>query len=369
VLQAQARALDLLDLDRLAREAGTAISAVLLGAIAASGVLPIPREAFEQAIRASGKGVEASLRGFARAFDAMEQRRASVAAVEVALAPEPAVDLRALARARLADYQDDAYAALYEQRLARIEAAERAADPARGHGGAIVHEVTRWLALWMAFDDIVRVAALKLAAGRQARVRRETGAADDEIVKVFDHFKPGVPEFAALLPGPWAQRLRDWDRRRIARGQDPWALPLKIGSHTVAGALALRAVAALKGQRRRGSRFALEQSLIERWLAAVERGTHDGWALGHELARCGRLVKGYGSTNERGKETLLHIVDHLAGGAAGADARAAAVRAACDAALADDTGAAFDRTALAHGAPARPPREQVVRWHRRRPAG
>jgi indolepyruvate ferredoxin oxidoreductase beta subunit len=32
-----------------------------------------------------------------------------------------------------------------------------------------------------------------------------------------------------------------------------------VGTHGVLGVLALRALAALKGQRRRGSRFALEQ--------------------------------------------------------------------------------------------------------------
>jgi hypothetical protein len=53
-------------------------------------------------------------------------------------------------------------------------------------------------------------------------------------------------------------------------------------------------------------------ALIERWLAAVERGTREHWALGHELALCGRLIKGYGSTNERGKANLLHMIEHLA---------------------------------------------------------
>jgi hypothetical protein len=73
-------------------------------------------------------------------------------------------------------------------------------------------------------------------------------------------------------------------------------------------------VAALKGQRRRGSRFALEQALIERWLGPSNAARASDEALGLELARCGRLIKGYGSTNERGKDNLLHIVDHLAVG-------------------------------------------------------
>lgn len=356
-LQRHARGTELLDLAALAREAGTVVSAVLLGAIAASGVLPFGREVFEAQIAAGGKGgkgVQASLRGFALAFDAVTRRRAQQALVDAALAPPapaPAPDLRALARERLRRYQDAAYVQLYDQRLARLAAVADAAT---------VDEAARWLALWMSFDDIVHVAALKLAASRQARVRREVAARDDEIVKLYDHFKPGVPEFAALLPERLAQRLLAWDRRRVAAGREPWALPLKVGTHTVLGTLALRCVAALKGQRRRGQRFALEQQLIERWLAAVEQGARQDAALGLELARCGRLVKGYGSTNERGKHNLLHIVDHLH--------TAAAVRAAREAALADDAGRGLDQTLLAHGAPARSPREQTIRWYKRRPA-
>ncbi len=375
VLQRHSREAELLDLAALAQSAGSAISAVLFGAIAASGVLPFGRGVCEDTIRAAGKGVMPSLRGFALAFDTLKQRRDQRALVDAALQPEPPQpspppppDLRAIARQRLTAYQDADYSRLYEQRLARVEAAESLGDPGGANGGATVQEVTRWLALWMAFDDIVQVAALKLKASRQLRLRSEVGARDDEIVKVFDHFKPGVPEFAALLPATLATRLLDWDRRRVARGLDPWALPLKIGGHTVFGTLALKAAAALKGQRRRGSRFALEQLLIERWLAAVERGAREHPSLGHELALCGRLIKGYGSTNERGKNNLLHIIDHLAGKPNAAPERAAAVRAAREAALADDAGTALDKTLVAHGAPARPVREQTIRWYKRNPA-
>lgn len=361
-VQRHVRGIELLDMGTMARESGTAISAVLLGAIAACGVLPFSREVFEATIRAGGRGVDASLRGFAAAFDALARRREQHAAVQAALAPP---DLRTLARLRLLDYQDADYARLYEERLARIESAVRASP---GTDDAIVQEVIRWLALWMMFDDIVRVAALKLADARWQRVRREVAARDDEVVKVFDHFKPGVAELAGLLPAALANRLLAWDRRRVARGREPWSLALKVGAHTVMGTLALRCLAGLKRHRRRGHRFATEQALIERWLGAVERGTREGGALGHEVAACGRLVKGYGATNERGKTNLLHIIDHLAFGAGDAAARAQAVRAAREAALADDAGVALDRTLRAHGAPARPVREQTLRFYRRRPA-
>jgi indolepyruvate ferredoxin oxidoreductase, beta subunit len=284
--------------------------------------------------------------------------------------PADVHDMLALGHARLREYQDDAYAALYVQRLQRVLAAERSADGAGANGHATTREVARWLALWMAFDDIVRVAELKSRASRHARVRREVGARDDELLRVHDYFKPGVAEFAALLPRSLAMRLRRWDRRRVARGREPFALPLKLASHSVGGMLALRALAALKRMRRIGSRYAEEQALIERWLAAVEHGARTDWRLGHEIALAGRLIKGYGSTNERGKANLLHVVEHLAT-SSNLDApasRADAIRAAREAALADDAGTALDRALAQHGAPPRPVPEQPIRWVRQRPA-
>jgi indolepyruvate ferredoxin oxidoreductase beta subunit len=390
VVQRHSRETEVLDMAALARAAGTAISAVLFGAIAATGLLPFPRVAFEETIRRSGKGVEASLRGFAAACDAVAQRRAQTAPVRALVdaalqralpagttaAALPAAVSGAfpaalhervgLGHARVVEYQDAAYGQLYLDRLLRLLAAERAAG---GHAAAATHEAARWLALWMAFDDVVRVAALKLRTSRQQRVRREVAARDDEIVRLHDHFKPGVAEFAGLLPAGLAQRLVRWDAARRAQGRDAWALPLKVGTHTVLGALALRGMAALKGWRRRGSRWAIEQALIERWLAAVEAGAREDAALGFEIAACGRLIKGYGSTNERGKHNLLHVIEHLAPAASGRPCaeRAAAVRAAREAALADETGLALDRTLRAHGAPVRPLQAQPVRFYKRRP--
>jgi indolepyruvate ferredoxin oxidoreductase beta subunit len=381
VLQRHARAAEVLDFGALARDAGTAISAVLLGAIAACGVLPFARADYEATIRRSGKGVEASLRGFALAHDAFAARRGERARIEALLPPAPAAaaapaeppaawrerfpaplhGLLALAHARLLDYQDARYAALYADRLARVVAAER--DPA--HAASL--EVARWLALWMAYDDIARVAQLKLRASRHRRLRSEVGARDDEIVKTYEHFKPGVPEIAGLLPRALAARLSAWDARRRARGREAWALPLRIGSHTVAGTLALRCAAALRRLRVHGSRHAAEQALIERWLGAVEKGLAEDGALGAELAACGRLIKGYGSTNERGKERLLHIVDHVAFSAQPAARRALAVRDVRVAATSDDSGAAFDARLREHQAPPRPLVAQPVRWYRRRP--
>ncbi|MES2145445.1 MAG: indolepyruvate oxidoreductase subunit beta family protein, partial [Pseudomonadota bacterium] len=58
------------DFDAVAVAHGSVISATLFGALSASDALPFPREAFEAAIRAGGKGVEPSVRAFAAGYDA-----------------------------------------------------------------------------------------------------------------------------------------------------------------------------------------------------------------------------------------------------------------------------------------------------------
>jgi len=64
--------------------------------------------------------------------------------------------LIALGYERLVDYQSPLYAKQYMERLYEVHRAERESDPGLEHGWAITREMARWLALWMAFDDIVR---------------------------------------------------------------------------------------------------------------------------------------------------------------------------------------------------------------------
>jgi indolepyruvate ferredoxin oxidoreductase beta subunit len=271
--------------------------------------------------------------------------------------------------ARLVEFQDRAYADLYVERLRVILAAERAAGAPAVHDYATTRETARFLALWMAFDDVVRVASLKCRASRFARVRREVGAGADDIVRIVDYLKPGMPEIAGLLPASWSRRLLAWDRRRQARGRPPFAFALRLRADGIIGFAMLRTLAGLRGLRRHSARYAEEQALIGRWLAAVAGATRLDWRLGHELALCGRLIKGYGATNERGKRNLVHIVEHLAEtSGTSAAARAEAVRQAREAALADEAGTALDATLVHHGAPPRPAIAQPIVWTRKRAA-
>src|SRR4029079_16736394 len=95
----------LFDMRKLAQENGTVINAVLFGAMAGSGVLPLAREACEQAIRQGGRGAQASLRGFAAGCESDVTQRP---APGEPAAPRRATELHEvmrLALKRLREYQ------------------------------------------------------------------------------------------------------------------------------------------------------------------------------------------------------------------------------------------------------------------------
>ena len=369
-----------MDMASLCQQSGTMVSAVMLGAIAGSGLLPFARTHYEAVLAGPSKAAQASLRGFALAFDLVTRQREQAQYVERVMQPAVAVPavaalpadvaakfpavlhpLMGLAHQRLVEYQGPAYARLYVHRLERLLQAEAYANDA---SHPVTAETTRWLALWMAFDDIIRVADLKSRASRWSRVTQEVKAQEGDVLKVYDHFKPGVPELAALLPQGLANTLLRWDRARVARGQAPWSLPLKVARHALWGMASLRLLASLRGLRPWGSRYATEQKLIEEWLGGIEAATRLSPSLGLELARCGQLIKGYGSTNERGKDNLLHILRHVCGPASAVPVaeQAEAVARIRHAALQDEAGQALDQALLQHGAPARSVKEQPVLW-------
>src|SRR5260221_2513221 len=189
----------LFDMRELAQKNGTVINAVLFGAMAGSCVLPLPREVCEQAIRQGGRGAEATLRGFAAGYDIAAGSRPAPAAAAPPRRATGLNDVVQLGIARLTDYQGPSYAKLFEERLKPfLQSDER-----------VVSEVARHLALWMSYEDIIRVADLKTRASRFERVRKEVGAKSGEPVIVIDYLKPGVEEFASLLPSFLGKRSEE----------------------------------------------------------------------------------------------------------------------------------------------------------------
>jgi indolepyruvate ferredoxin oxidoreductase, beta subunit len=363
-----ARELVAFDMAALADATGSVLSAVLFGALAGAGALPIARTAFEAAIRRGQVGVTSSLAAFAAGFEAARAGEAkdpaasAVAGSALAAsavgggkddAPSPIRELArtaardhggeagavvAAAVERLNDYQDADYASEFLARLARF----RQIDARHGDGsGRLLAEVARQLALGMTYEDTIRVAELKVRPSRFARVREEVQVEAGQILEIAEFFHPRVQEIADTLPAPaghWLMRT-SWAHRFVERYLRKGKV---VKTTSVSGFLLLYALTRLKPLRRRSLRFAAEQAALAAWLDLVAETAPSNYALALEVARMRSLVKGYGETLERGRakfDKLAAVLPRLRardnGGAVLGDL--------IKAALADEDGQALDK--------------------------
>ncbi|MFN4192762.1 MAG: indolepyruvate oxidoreductase subunit beta family protein [Tabrizicola sp.] len=347
------------DFDALAVRNGSVISASLLGALAGAGVLPFPREAFEAAIRAGGKGTEASLKAFAAAFEVAANPEAGATpvasgkpearvqgparlvaewerlAARIAAFPAPVAELALPGLRKVVDFQDLRYGTEYLDRLAGVLAQDDA-----GHGWVLSREAAKYIANAMAYDDMIRVADLKTRARRFDRIRSEMGVKETNVLHLTEFFHPRAHEIVGMFPSrlgarmeadpKWMARLTRWfDKGRRLRTD---SLPAYIALHVLGG---------MKGWRRRSLRHAQEQAHLARWLETVLAQALRNYALAVELVRCRRLIKGYSDTHARGQSKFDRVLAATARIAAREDA-ADWCRRLREAALQDEDGKALD---------------------------
>ena len=351
--QSASKRLVLADLNALAERHGSVISAALFGAVAGAGALPFAREDFEAAIRRGGVGVDASLRAFAAAFDLAQGGAAHVpasTAAQPARAPRSAQELDqriaqslpepAQANARLGverclDYQGRAHAGLYLDWLVQVAQVDAQFGGER-YGWRLTCETARRLALWMTYEDVVRVADLKTRPARFARVRAEVRAGDGQIVDFAEFMHPRFEEFCDLLPDAIGGRLKDsTGARRLLSGF--FRQGRQISTSRLGGFLLLFGLARLRGLRPISHRHAVEQARIEAWLSSALNAARNNYDLGVEIIALQRLVKGYGETHERGLRRYGAILATLHGLVEHPEA-AAMARAMAHAAMKDDSG-------------------------------
>ena len=347
----------LFDMDQAAEESGGVINAVLLGALAGSGRLPIPDAAFEAAIRHAGKSVDTNLAAFAfgrgHARGELEQavrehrkRQAAGQGVEDLIErarrayPAASLDMVEEGLRRLAAYQDRTYAVLYLDRLDSIQALGSA---------ELLRETARHLAVRMSFEDVIRVAQAKTSAERIARVRNEVRAKEHEPLEITEHFKPGIEEICAMLPPSLALRILAWAERTGRLGKVYFSM--HVLTTTIWGFARLRFLASLRWWRPRTFRFVEEQAEIERWLASIRTAAPLSIDLAREIAESARLIKGYGDTYKRGLQNYRRIADEVIAPALAGRltprAAADAVANARVAALADPDGESLAKTLAA----------------------
>jgi indolepyruvate ferredoxin oxidoreductase beta subunit len=343
------------DFAAMAEENRSVISATLFGALAGSGSLPFQRRQFEAAIERSGVSVTSSLKAFAAGFDAATSPEPTKVEPIIKAVPKPGPALAALATRisssfppashgillagieRLADYQDVSYASTFLDRLEPIRnLVQRSQTDSGRKDSALLSETARYLALWMSYEDAIRVADLKTRRTRFERVHADARVAGDQLLLINEFLHPRVEEFADILPaglGSWLLNS-GWASRLINRMTGKGKI---LQTTSLWGFLQLYLLASLRRWRPTTLRFKREQQRIDHWLEHLTDVAHADYALALEVAECPRLVKGYGDTyalGSRNFESLMQALPTLRQ-MANAAARLKTLR---EAALADDTG-------------------------------
>ena len=328
------------DLEKLAAENGSVISASLFGALAGSGVLPFPRDSFEATIAAGGRGAAQSLKAFSAGFGAVEKPEAEGATAATAapatpkrsaptisgpadakrawsaLADSVASDFPAEAQAMLlaglekvVDFQDLRYGREYLDRLKSLHALDVAAGGA-GRGFRFTVEAAKYLANAMAYDDVIRVADLKTRAARFRRVEKEIGVGDEQVLHVTEFMHPRIEEVCGTMPAALGAFILS--KPTLVRALDR---VVNKGRHfrtdRVHHFLALYFVGGLRRMRRSTLRHRTEMAHIDEWLALARDTLAKDYALGVEVLRCRRLIKGYSDTHERGEAKYDRVVSAL----------------------------------------------------------
>lgn len=317
------------DMLETARKFDSVINAALFGALAETDVLPFGRDSFEEIIRLGRIAVDSNLKTFGASFELAAAQQGNQSAVEsfdpaasgseagfslpsartaegaallerVAAFPAETREMIYLGVKKLVDYQDVAYANDYLNRLQSLDLHQREGDT------TLAIETARYLALWMAFEDLPRVAQIKISPQRLARFREEVKAEHDQQVGVVEFLHPRVEEFCGVMPA----RLGRYALNSpfLCRVLGFFAKPRKLRTNSVHGFVLFYLMAGLRRFRRGSLVYQQEQAHIGEWLDAVREAVRSDYELAVELARCGRLIKGYGKTRERGAGNMQRIL-------------------------------------------------------------
>jgi len=316
-LRRAARDVVALNMEAVVGRTGGQGNAALLGAIQASGVLPFTDDDCRQAIRAKGVAVPTNLADFEAGLMASRGGGAREAEALDGLAYDEApealeADLQQFPKAlrpivghgfaRLADYQDSAYARLYGKRLAALPGLDP--DGMDGDQVEAFGEAAKRLAAWMSYEDVIRVAQLKTRPGRLATVRGNLGLNEDDRFRLIDFLKPGREEVASLLPPGLGGLLM-----KIPSKGGPGGIKLRLATSQPFAYGMLRLLARLRPWRPKTYRYAREQAAIEVWLAAVSAALETDPGIAKRTAELAVLARGYGGVRERGLDRLENTLE------------------------------------------------------------
>jgi indolepyruvate ferredoxin oxidoreductase beta subunit len=182
--------------------------------------------------------------------------------------------------------------------------------PANDLGDEIVNESARHLALWMSYEDTVRVADLKIRRSRFERVRDEVKQSAEQQLDINEFLHPRLEEIADTLPTAWGRWLlhTTWARQLVGRFTKQGRI---VKTTSLRGYLLLYAVASLRVTRPYSLRYQIEQERISSWLSSITGLLKINEKLALQVIRAQQLVKGYGDTHSRGWRNFQRLMKAL----------------------------------------------------------
>ena len=365
VAQQQCKKLISFDMRELAEQNNTVISASLFGALAGSKALAFTKSEFEAVISAGGKMVDNNLGAFKASYNkaiapsltvepvspqtdqskvtptaakpfslptATTQHGAQLLSEIEEHFPASCHEFLCLGAEKLLDYQDPAYA---QQYLNKVRVIRKLDDGDRDY--LLTKETARHLALWMSYEDTARVAQIKTRAARQEKIRVEVKADPDQIFHVTEFFAPRLEELCQPLPAAMARSILASPLcRKLAA---PFTKGKRLRTDTILSFTLLRMMAFTRKWRRISYTFKDEHKLISTWLEQIKAYAGSDPEGATEIAKCARIIKGYGKTRERGTEQITQILELVSG----KNLSASDISSLASAALDDDVGEGFDQ--------------------------
>lgn len=312
------------------------VNAVLLGAVAAAGALPFREEAYRLAIKAVGvapdlnlQAFDAGLRHALAGLPALEEDEdilgasgwreelstQGLAAHGRLMEEVPAGvngELRSLvevALGRLIEYQDEAYARRYLEKVVTLWRS----DEDSGTTSRLTRLYARHLANLMSYEDPIRVAALKSDPKRFQHIEAHHGLKAGQTYRLRERFQPELEELYGLLPAGLVRRFLSsgGEGSEGPRSPSPRTFPLRIATTSLIGMTVLKVLSALKGLRPRSWRRLKEEALQEAYTRGVTSLAEKSYELACLAAQAGGIIRGYGGVRRRTERLYRSYLDEF----------------------------------------------------------
>lgn len=318
-----------------------AVNAILLGALSASGAVPLDKQSFIRSIKMVGVAVNASLKAFEVGWEYAHSGNESNADLSAEWAgfikeredklegkekdeylsrisnieSEYSANLREILAEsiyRLIDYQDLSYADKY---LNEVNTVKTIDSNTKGTTFKLTELFAKNLALLMSYEDGIRVAELKIKSDRFKRIREEMRVRDDQVFHVVDYLKPDAEEIYGLLPNVLVAPVLSFTQTRLFKKIWHRKKPLTMGqtpvTNSFGGYLRLWTLTKIKFLRPYSFRYKKEYKLIKAYRDAINKYASYDYKLACLVAKSAQMVKGYGKVRRRTMDSFYRFLDNI----------------------------------------------------------